>query len=65
MRVGLPLMKKLLALLAKSVFILLRLTAAASAIDTAIKKILDWACVFETLSTTNSTNNLKWRDGGY
>ena len=38
MRVGLPLMKKLLALLAKSVFILLRLTAAASAIDTAIKK---------------------------
>ena len=38
MTVGLPLMKKLLTLLAKSVFILLRLTAAASAIDTAIKK---------------------------
>ena len=51
MRVGLPLMKNVLKLLAKNVLLLLSVTAAALATDTAIpKKIMDSHDYFDIIS---------------
>ena len=53
----LPLMKNVLTVLAKSVLLLLGLSAGMSAVDAAIQKKL---CI-----RNNSINNFKWRNVRY
>ena len=55
LKTGLPLIKNVIKPLAKSVLILLGLTAAASAADAGIHK--------KVLGFGNNTNNIKWWNG--